>query len=147
MLIRVSRRRVYPPDVEPHSRGPRPPHRSHERTENAPAAAELNIVLNLEKVDGGSSNVTSSVLARTIDRAGRDAFIAGVAGDARLALEGKIEKAYYDAQTSTAAPIQPGPASRVPRLGTGRSSSATACLRVPLVGGSSARMGPAGRRS
>lgn len=38
---------------------------------------------------------------------------------------------------------QPGPASRVPRLGTGRSSSATACLRVPLVGRSSARMGPA----
>ncbi len=159
------------------------------------ASAELNIVLNLEKVDGGSSNVTlrgvqekamrlranmkltegrmflpgmsevivsesvakrfkscapgstlkfgsyrwtvvghfdaggtapdseiwtdvegmrstfkrggySSVLARTTDRAGRDAFIAGVAGDARLALEGKIEKAYYDAQTSTAAPIR-----------------------------------------
>jgi len=48
----------------------------------------------------------SSVLARTTDRAGRDQFIAGVAGDARLALEGKIEKAYYDAQTSTAAPVK-----------------------------------------
>lgn len=48
----------------------------------------------------------SSVLARTTDRAARDQFIAGVAGDARLALEGKIERAYYDDQTSTAAPIK-----------------------------------------
>jgi ABC-type antimicrobial peptide transport system permease subunit len=48
----------------------------------------------------------SSVLARTTDRAGRDRFIAGLAGDARLALEGKVEKAYYDDQTSTAAPIR-----------------------------------------
>jgi putative ABC transport system permease protein len=48
----------------------------------------------------------SSVLARTTDRAGRDQFLAGLAGDPRLALEGKIERKYYDDQTSTAAPIK-----------------------------------------
>lgn len=48
----------------------------------------------------------SSLLARTTDRAGRDQFIAGLAGDSRLALEGKSERAYYDEQTSTAAPIR-----------------------------------------
>ena len=48
----------------------------------------------------------SSVLARTTDRAGRDQFLAGLAGDPRLALEGKIERKYYDEQTSTAAPIK-----------------------------------------
>jgi putative ABC transport system permease protein len=48
----------------------------------------------------------SSVLARTTDRAGRDQFVAALAGDARLALEGKGERAYYDEQTSTAAPIK-----------------------------------------
>ena len=48
----------------------------------------------------------SSILARTTDRAARDQLVAGVAGDARLALEGKIERAYYDEQTSTAAPIK-----------------------------------------
>ncbi len=48
----------------------------------------------------------SSILARTTDRAGRDRFIAGLAADPRLALEGKVERAYYDAQTATAAPIK-----------------------------------------
>ncbi len=48
----------------------------------------------------------SSVLARTTDKAARDQFIAGLAGDARLALEGKIERKYYDDQTATAAPIK-----------------------------------------
>jgi len=48
----------------------------------------------------------SSVLVRTTDRAGRDQFLAGLAGDPRLALEGKIERKYYDEQTSTAAPIK-----------------------------------------
>ncbi len=48
----------------------------------------------------------SSLLARTTDRAGRDQLIAGLAGDARLALEGKSERAFYDEQTSTAAPIK-----------------------------------------
>jgi putative ABC transport system permease protein len=48
----------------------------------------------------------SSVLARTTDRAGRDQFLAGLAADPRLALEGKIERKYYDEQTSTAAPIK-----------------------------------------
>jgi putative ABC transport system permease protein len=51
-------------------------------------------------------NGYSSVLVRTTDRAGRDAFLAGLAGDARLALEGKNERKYYDDQTSTAAPIK-----------------------------------------
>jgi len=51
-------------------------------------------------------NGYSSVLARTTDRAGRDQFLAGLAGDPRLALEGKIERKYYDDQTSTAAPIK-----------------------------------------
>lgn len=48
----------------------------------------------------------SSVLARCTDRAGKDQFIAGLTGDARLALEGKSERKYYDDQTSTAAPIK-----------------------------------------
>ena len=48
----------------------------------------------------------SAVLARTADRAARDQFIAGLAGDSRLALEGKSERKYYDDQTSTAAPIK-----------------------------------------
>jgi len=49
----------------------------------------------------------SSVLARTAgSRAARDQFVAGLAGDARLALEGKVERKYYDDQTSTAAPIK-----------------------------------------
>ena len=48
----------------------------------------------------------SSVLAQTAGRAGRDQFQAGLASDPRLALEGKIERAYYDDQTSTAAPIK-----------------------------------------
>ena len=51
-------------------------------------------------------NGYSSVLARTTDRAGRDQFLAGLTGDPRLALEGKIERKYYDEQTSTAAPIK-----------------------------------------
>jgi putative ABC transport system permease protein len=45
----------------------------------------------------------SSVLAKT---SARDQFIAGLAGDPRLALEGKVERKYYDDQTSTAAPIK-----------------------------------------
>ncbi len=48
----------------------------------------------------------SSVLAKTAGRAARDQFVAGLAGDARLALEGKVERKYYDDQTSTAAPIK-----------------------------------------
>ncbi|MGH7801566.1 MAG: ABC transporter permease [Thermodesulfobacteriota bacterium] len=48
----------------------------------------------------------SSVLVRTTDKAARDQFIAALAGDPRLALEGKVERAYYDEQTSTAAPIK-----------------------------------------
>lgn len=48
----------------------------------------------------------SSVLARCSDRAARDQFIAALGGDARLALEGKLERKYYDDQTSTAAPIK-----------------------------------------
>ena len=40
---------------------------------------------------------------------------------------------------------EPGPASRAARLGAGRSSSATACLRVPIVGRSSAWLGPASK--
>jgi len=51
-------------------------------------------------------NGYSSVLAKTSGRAGRDQFVAGLAGDARLALEGKVERKYYDDQTSTAAPIK-----------------------------------------
>jgi putative ABC transport system permease protein len=51
-------------------------------------------------------NNYSSVLVRTTDRAGRDAFTAALTGDARLALEGKNERKYYDDQTSTAAPIK-----------------------------------------
>lgn len=51
-------------------------------------------------------NGYSSVLARTADRAMRDRFVAGLAADARLALEGKVEKTYYDEQTATAAPIK-----------------------------------------
>lgn len=51
-------------------------------------------------------NGYSAVLARTPDLASRDQFIAALAGDARLALEGKIERKYYDDQTSTAAPIK-----------------------------------------
>jgi putative ABC transport system permease protein len=48
----------------------------------------------------------SSVLAKTADRASRDQFIAGLGADPRLALDGKIERKYYDEQTSTAAPIK-----------------------------------------
>ena len=51
-------------------------------------------------------NGYSAVLARTPDLASRDQFIAALAGDARLALEGKVERKYYDDQTSTAAPIK-----------------------------------------
>lgn len=51
-------------------------------------------------------NGYSAMLARTPDRASRDQFIAALAGDARLALEGKVERTYYDDQTSTAAPIK-----------------------------------------
>ena len=48
----------------------------------------------------------SSVLVQTIDWAARDQFIAALAGDPRLALEGKVERTYYDEQTSTADPIK-----------------------------------------
>ncbi len=48
----------------------------------------------------------SSVLVRTTDRAGLDGFVAALASDNRLALEGKGERKYYDDQTSTAAPIK-----------------------------------------
>ena len=48
----------------------------------------------------------SSVLVRTTDKAARDQFIAALAGDPRLALEGKVERTYYDEQTSTADPIK-----------------------------------------
>jgi putative ABC transport system permease protein len=48
----------------------------------------------------------SSALVRTVDKAARDQFISSLAGDPRLALEGKLERAYYDEQTSTAAPIK-----------------------------------------
>jgi putative ABC transport system permease protein len=51
-------------------------------------------------------NGYSSILARTPDRASRDLFVAGLSGDARLALEGKVETAYYAEQTSTAAPVK-----------------------------------------
>jgi len=48
----------------------------------------------------------SSVLVRTIDKTAQDQFIATLAGDPRLALEGKLERTYYEQQTSTAAPIK-----------------------------------------
>jgi ABC-type lipoprotein release transport system permease subunit len=48
----------------------------------------------------------SSVLVRTIDKAAQDQFITTLAGDPRLALEGKLERTYYEQQTSTAAPIK-----------------------------------------
>lgn len=48
----------------------------------------------------------SSVLVRTVDRASRDQFVAALAADARLALDGKGERAYYDEQTATAAPVK-----------------------------------------
>jgi putative ABC transport system permease protein len=48
----------------------------------------------------------SSVLVRTIDKTARDQFTQALAGDPRLALEGKSERTYYDEQTSTAAPIK-----------------------------------------
>ncbi|MCG3194051.1 MAG: ABC transporter permease [Thermoanaerobaculia bacterium] len=48
----------------------------------------------------------SSMLARTTDRAGKDQLLAALSADPRLALEGKSERAYYDEQTSTAAPIR-----------------------------------------
>ncbi|MER3445877.1 MAG: hypothetical protein C4291_03140 [Candidatus Dadabacteria bacterium] len=48
----------------------------------------------------------SSVLVRTIDKTARDQFIANLAEDPRLALEGKLERTYYEQQTSTAAPIK-----------------------------------------
>lgn len=48
----------------------------------------------------------SSVLVRTIDKTAQDQFIAILAGDPRLALEGKLERTYYEQQTSTAAPIK-----------------------------------------
>jgi len=51
-------------------------------------------------------NGYSSVLVQCTDKAGRDQFTAALAGDARLALEGKSERKYYDDQTSTAAPIK-----------------------------------------
>ncbi len=51
-------------------------------------------------------NGYSSVLARTPDRAARDLFVAGLSSDPRLALEGKVERTYYDEQTATAAPIK-----------------------------------------
>ena len=48
----------------------------------------------------------SSVLVRTTDKAVQDQFISALAGDPRLALEGKLERTYYEEQTSTAAPIK-----------------------------------------
>ncbi len=48
----------------------------------------------------------SSILARTAGRAARDQLVAALAGDARLALEGKVESTYYAEQTATAAPIK-----------------------------------------
>lgn len=48
----------------------------------------------------------SSVLVRTIDKTARDQFIASLATDPRLVLEGKSERAYYEQQISTAAPIK-----------------------------------------
>lgn len=48
----------------------------------------------------------SSVLVQTIDKAARGRFIKDLAGDPRLALEGKLERTYYEEQTSTAAPIK-----------------------------------------
>lgn len=51
-------------------------------------------------------NGYSSVLVKTDGRAGRDQFLAALAADPRLALEGKSERKYYDDQTSTAAPIK-----------------------------------------
>jgi ABC-type lipoprotein release transport system permease subunit len=48
----------------------------------------------------------SSVLVRTIDKTARGQFTQALAGDPRLALEGKSERTYYDEQTSTAAPIK-----------------------------------------
>lgn len=48
----------------------------------------------------------SSVLLRTTDRDARGRIVKVLAGDPRLALEGKSERAYYEEQTSTAEPIK-----------------------------------------
>jgi putative ABC transport system permease protein len=48
----------------------------------------------------------SSVLARTADRSSQNEFIMSLSGDPRLTLEGRLERAYYDEQTSTATPIK-----------------------------------------
>ncbi|HKC24176.1 MAG TPA: ABC transporter permease [Thermoanaerobaculia bacterium] len=70
-------------------------------------APDSEIWTDVESMQGDfKRNGYSSVLVSTTDRAGRDAFLAGLAGDARLALEGKNERKYYDDQTSTAAPIK-----------------------------------------
>jgi putative ABC transport system permease protein len=70
-------------------------------------APDSEIWTDVESMQGDfKRNNYSSVLVRTTDRAGRDAFTAALGSDARLALEGKNEKKYYDDQTSTAAPIK-----------------------------------------
>lgn len=48
----------------------------------------------------------SSVLLQTTDTIADDQILAALAGDPRLALEGKSERAYYEEQTSTAEPIK-----------------------------------------
>ena len=70
-------------------------------------APDSEIWTDVEGMQGDfKRNNYSSVLVRTTDRAGRDAFVAGLGADARLALEGKNERTYYEDQTTTAAPIK-----------------------------------------
>ncbi len=48
----------------------------------------------------------SSVLVRTLDKTSREQFVADLANDARLNLDGITERTYYEKQTATAAPIR-----------------------------------------
>ena len=61
---------------------------------------------NLATLELGRNGARSSALVRTIDLGAADAISARVEDDQRLLLEGRRERAYYEAQMSSAGPVQ-----------------------------------------
>ena len=61
---------------------------------------------NLATLELGRGGARSSALIRAVDVAAADALAARVEEDQRLLLEGRRERAYYEAQMSSAGPVQ-----------------------------------------
>ncbi|MBM3813219.1 MAG: ABC transporter permease [Acidimicrobiia bacterium] len=70
------------------------------------ASSEMFVDLNQLAADQGRQSALSSILVRAADQVSMQALMNELSSDRGLNLDAQAEKAYYEAQTSSAAPIQ-----------------------------------------